>query len=121
MRLPEKISATLFAAILIAAFSTLARPRPAWAESRTEQQRNADLLEKMAHDAFGTLSPAELKVVRGAPFRELPWVGPDNNPDNPANDVAKGASWGPERTIRAEILSWLCTEPDVARYVHPSG
>src|SRR5262249_14358461 len=56
-----------------------------------------------------------------ASFRELAWVGPDSDADNPANDATHGENWGPERTIRAAILRWLYTDSDVNRFIDPSG
>jgi len=99
----------------------LARVAVSRAEVRGEQEREADTLEKMARDNFGALTAAELKLVRSAPFRDLPWLGPDSNPDNPANDAADGAKWGPERTIRAQLLAWLYADPNANRYIDPSG
>src|SRR5262249_18538295 len=59
--------------------------------------------------------------VRNAPRRELAWVGPDANPDNPANDPMHGRDWGPERSVRAGLLRWLYTDPEVSRQIDPSG
>jgi hypothetical protein len=78
-------------------------------------------IASLAHARFGPLSAAELAVVRSAPRRELAWVGPDANPDNPANDPAHGKDWGPERSVRAEFVRWLHTDPEVKRQIDPSG
>jgi len=121
MRLHEKFRARVLAAVVIASVAASARIATAPAAAPGQQARQAEILEKIARDNFGTLTEAERRLVRGAPFRDLPWVGPDANPDNPANDAARAATWGPERTIRAELISWLCTDLEAARYVHPSG
>jgi len=121
MRLHEKVRARVLAGVMIASVAAIVQAATARAAAPGQQVRQAQILEKIARDNFGTLTQAELRLVRSAPFRDLPWVGPDANPDNPANDAAKAATWGPERTIRAEFLSWLCTDPEVARYIHPSG
>ncbi|MDB5108710.1 MAG: hypothetical protein JWM69_1651, partial [Candidatus Binatus sp.] len=85
-------------------------------------QYQASALETMAAAHFGNdLSAAERKLLRGAPMRMVPWLGPDNNPDNLANDAAHGDQWGSDRTVRAEIVEWLAADPDVSRLVHPSG
>ncbi len=81
----------------------------------------ADAVEAMAQQKFGALTAAERMMLRGAPYRDIQWVGPDSNPDNPANDPAHGDKWGPERTIRATVIEWLLVEPLVVRFVHPSG
>ena len=39
--------------------------------------------------------------------------------DNPKPDNA--ASWGSERTIRAAVLTWLCTDKAAAELVHTHG
>lgn len=121
MRLHEKLRARVLAAAVLASVAAIAQVAAALAASPGQQARQAEILEKLARDNFGTLTEAERKLVRGAPFRDLPWVGPDANPDNPLNDAAKAAKWGPERTIHAGLLAWLCTDPEAAAYIHPSG
>ena len=79
-------------------------------------------LEAMAQTKFGpTLSAAEHKLLRAAPMRALAWLGPSDDPDNPANDTAQGEHWGPERIVRADLLAWLASDPNASRLVHPSG
>jgi len=90
------------------------------AEPDLPEQR-AEVLANLARARFGTLSQAERTLVRAAPFRELAWVGPDPDPDSPANDPRHGESWGPERSVRAAILRWLYTDSDVNRFLDPSG
>jgi len=75
----------------------------------------------MARDRFGNLSAAELRLVRRAPYRELAWSGPSDDPDNPLNNPAHGKSWGTDRTIRAPIIVWLMTNKDASTHVDPSG
>jgi hypothetical protein len=76
----------------------------------------------MAQAKFGaTLSAAERKLIHAAPLREVPWFGPDDEPDNPANDPAHAENWGPERTVRAEFVEWLVSDAHASQYVHPSG
>src|SRR5690348_4496139 len=86
------------AATVLAIAAMLARP--AWAQAPRKQDVAADLLEKMARENFGALSRAEIILVRAAPHRELPRAGPNDNPDDPANDPAQADQWGPERCIR---------------------
>ena len=82
----------------------------------------SQVLEGLAHEKFGsTLSAAELKIVRTAPMREVAWVGPDSDPEHPSNDPSTGEEWGPERTVRAEVIAWLVTDPACVNYIHPSG
>ncbi|HEX4209638.1 MAG TPA: hypothetical protein VHY56_04535 [Candidatus Binataceae bacterium] len=91
---------------------------PQQADPRAEA---ADLLEHLARNRFGDLSAAELRLVRHAPYRELAWSGPSDDPDNPLNDPAHGKSWGADRTIRAPIIVWLMTAKDASAQVDPSG
>ncbi|HEY6395346.1 MAG TPA: hypothetical protein VIX12_08020, partial [Candidatus Binataceae bacterium] len=82
---------------------------------------DSDALENDARSRFGILTKAERILLRSAPFRDVPWVGPDSDPDDLANDPAHGDKWGPDRTIRANLLRWLCTDPTACRLIHPSG
>ena len=82
----------------------------------------SDALESMAQQKFGpALTAAERKLLRAAPTRALAWLGPSDDPDNPANDMAQGGHWGPERVVRAEIIAWLVGDAGASRLVHPSG
>ena len=66
----------------------------------------AQVLEQVAHEKFGPiLSSAELKIIRAAPLRDIAWVGPSDDPEDPSNDPSVRGNWGPERTIRAELLA----------------
>ena len=93
----------------------------ALAQAPVKQDRASDVLEKMARAEFGNLSAAERTLVRSASHREVNWVGPNSNPDDPANDPAHAEKWGPDRSIRAGLLAWLISDPDTAGYIHPSG
>ncbi|HYR79865.1 MAG TPA: hypothetical protein VEO55_07655, partial [Candidatus Dormibacteraeota bacterium] len=79
-------------------------------------------LEAMAQRKFGpALSAAERKLLHAAPMRALAWLGPDDDPDSPANDTAQAEHWGAERTVRATVLIWLASDAEASRLVHPSG
>jgi hypothetical protein len=49
---------------------------------------------------------------------EVAKFGPDNLA---AEEVSKGNSWGPERTVKAEWIMWVCRDPDAVKMVRPSG
>lgn len=85
------------------------------------QPADAGTLARIAAQRFGTLSPAELKLVMSAPAKELKWLGPADGSRNPDNNAAKGAAWGPDRAVRAEIIRWLASDPEAVALVHPSG
>jgi len=96
-------------------------PLPVSAAVPKSPAQQAERIETLARARFGPLSAAELTVVRSAPRRELAWVGPDANPDNPANDPTHGEDWGPERSVRAGLLRWLYADPMASRQIDPSG
>ncbi|MBI4336815.1 MAG: hypothetical protein HY683_03165, partial [Chloroflexi bacterium] len=41
--------------------------------------------------------------------------------DAAQDDPAGWQAWGPERTVRAALLAFLCTSPDAAKLVHSKG
>ena len=111
----RRLTAVGFALMLPVMAALTARPALA-------QERNkSDQLEQMARRKFGTLSNAEVLLLRSAPERRIKWASPRENLDDPINDPSHGESWGPERTLRAAILVWLCSDPVASRLVHPSG
>jgi hypothetical protein len=83
--------------------------------------RAADTLETLARAEFGNLSAAELALVRGAVTPRIAWASPVRDPDASINNPAKAETWGPERTIRASVITWLLTNSDAAKLIHPSG
>jgi hypothetical protein len=118
----------IHAAIAIALLMFVAAPSFAAEARRADPAAFGDskspevALDAMAQRKFGaSLSAAERKLLRAAPLRDVPWFGPSDDPDNAANDPARGESWGPDRTVRAELIAWLLSDPDVSRFVHPSG
>jgi hypothetical protein len=78
-------------------------------------------LEKLARREFGSLGQAELAMLHAAPTRDIAWASPDHNFDSPLNDPSRAKNWGPERTIRANLIEWLLSDPAAAPKVHPSG
>jgi hypothetical protein len=79
------------------------------------------VLQTLAERKFGPLNRAEKLIVGGATMRNLVWVGPNDDPNNPDNDVAGAEKWGADRTVRAEVIRWIASDADAARFVHPSG
>lgn len=108
---------TAVALVLMMPAAAALTGRPALAQ----EQNKSDQLEQMARRKFGALSNAELLLLRSAPQREIKWASPREDPDDPINDPGHGESWGPERTVRATVLIWLCSDPVASRLVHPSG
>jgi len=83
--------------------------------------RDVNDLLTLARARFGSLSQAELKLLRAAPRGEVAQCGPSDRDDDPANDPAKADAWGPEREIRAELVRWLAINRDAAARVDPRG
>ncbi|HEV3111930.1 MAG TPA: hypothetical protein VGY99_15695 [Candidatus Binataceae bacterium] len=101
---------------LALALTIAAAARPGGAEPN-----KSDVLEQMAREKFGSLSHAEVMLVRSAPEPDLRWGGPSDDPSDPSNNPLHNESWGPERTIRAPLLVWLITDSAASHLVHPSG
>jgi hypothetical protein len=98
----------------------VARARSAQAAHR-QQATAAATLEQLAFAEFGTLSAAETELLRTAPTRDVAWASPNHDLNAAINDPAKAEKWGPERTVRGELLEWLLSDPQAAKLVHPSG
>src|SRR6266849_1850271 len=94
----KPIAAAIAMAILICSSSlslaTGANPaNPRWETKNTP-------LELTAQRKFGpALTAAERKLLRAASTRALAWLGPNDDPDSPANDTAQAEHWGPERIV----------------------
>ena len=64
------------------------------------------------------LTPAERRLLECiASGEEADFSASDEN----QNDPTQGAAWGPERTIRAALLHWLCTNQQAAACIPPKG
>jgi hypothetical protein len=117
-----RTSCTIVIALAIAGAARAAATTPITPSVRRDPQTIASAaLEQMARANFGDLSAAEVQFVRHAPSRDLAWSSPSSDPDNPANDASKAASWGQERTIRADLIRWILCDAEASKYVHPSG
>src|SRR5271169_974299 len=82
---------------------------------------NPEDLLKLAEARFQPLRDAERKLLNAAPSGEVAWCGPSQKDFDPANDPKKADSWGPERTIRAALIRWLCIDRVARIYVDPRG
>src|SRR5258708_34608881 len=83
---------------------------------------HADELGGLARRRFGKLSEAEGRLIRAAPKGEVTMCGPNFDATDPANDPAKADhGWGREREIRAEVICWLCLDPEASKRVAPHG
>ncbi|MBV8134242.1 MAG: hypothetical protein JO121_01175 [Deltaproteobacteria bacterium] len=108
------------ATLLLAISLLLAGLAPQAPATEVQTDPGASLL-KLAEQKFAALNRAEQLLVRGAALRNLVWLGPSTDPGDPSNSVAHADRWGPERSVRAEIIRWLASDPAAAAFVHPSG
>jgi hypothetical protein len=108
------------ATLLLAISLLLAGLAPQAPATEVQTDPGASLL-KLAEQKFAALNRAEQLLVRGAALRNLVWLGPSTDPGDPSNSVAHADRWGPERSVRAEIIRWLASDPVAAAFVHPSG
>ena len=86
-----------------------------------EDSPHAPDLEALARSRFGELSEAEQRLLRAAPMGEIAYCGPTEDNSDPANDPANADGWGGEREIRAELIRWLCVDPEAAQKIDPRG
>ena len=87
----------------------------------SENPRTEDDLESLARVRFGEVSEAERRLLRAATKGETACSGPNLDSSDQGNDPANAGSWGSERQIRAELIQWLCVEPEAAQRVDPRG
>jgi hypothetical protein len=113
------VAAAIFLLLTIAAPARAQSPAPSTGPDPLALASNA--LEQMTRASFHGLTSAELQFVRHAPYRDLAWSSSSSDPDNALNDTSKGKSWGKDRTIRADIVRWILTDPKASKYVDPSG
>jgi hypothetical protein len=46
-------------------------------------------------------------------------AGPSAVPSDPTNDPVYADKWERQREIRAELIRWLCVDPDASKMVDP--
>jgi hypothetical protein len=78
-------------------------------------------LEALAQRRFQDLTDAEKALVSVAPQGQLAVCGASDDPSHPSNDPQNADRWGPERRIRADLLTWLCQNRQASSFVHPKG
>lgn len=78
-------------------------------------------LQQLAVSRFGPLTAAEQRVLLAASSGTTQWLGPNSNPDDAANDPSASQKWGDDRTVPAEFLAWLVTDPRAHEFVSPDG
>jgi hypothetical protein len=74
------------------------------------------VLEGILPEKFrGNLSEAEKRLLRAAPEGDWAVCGKNSEDGDASNDPSLLQGWGFDRTIRAELLRWLCTDADASK------
>ena len=83
----------------------------------TMKERAEKLLE-LARSQFTDLKPPETEMLKAA-AEGRPAVFAGETDDE--NDPARADEWGEERTIRADVIRWLCADKEGSGLVDPHG
>jgi len=75
-------------------------------------------LSRLAQDRFGRLSSCEQLLVQAA---AQGGHADCRSGDTSENDTAKSDQWRPERTVRAGLISWFCTDKTAREQTHHRG
>jgi hypothetical protein len=76
----------------------------------------------LAEQRFVPLYESEYKLLRLAPAGEDTICGGATaDLGAPENDPANAHNWRQDRTIRAELLQWLCFQRNARKQIHPFG
>lgn len=67
-----------------------------------------------------SLTGAEEKLLSAAVIGEIAWLGPSKDKFDKTNDPAHAATWQ-DRTIRADLIRWLCIDSEAGKYLSPTG
>lgn len=81
-------------------------------------------LESFARQCFSDLAAAEIEMLRAVPKGKTANCSPKPwrpNVYDADNDPSTAEYWGGDRKIRAELIRWICVEPDAKKLVDPSG
>jgi len=78
-------------------------------------------LEALCRSQFKDLSGAEIKVLRAAPTVNYAVCGPNMESDDKGNDSRQGQAWPNDRSIRADLIRWICVDRRAKVLVDPQG
>lgn len=78
-------------------------------------------LESLARECYKNLSAAEVKLFEGASVGELAICGSNNYLNAASNDPSDAENCGTARSIRGEVISWLCADRQAKQLVAPAG
>jgi hypothetical protein len=69
-------------------------------------------------EQFPDLTDAERTLLRAVTAGEL---ADYRSPNAAKNDPQHTETWGVSRTIRAQVIRWLCSDPEASRQIDPQG
>ena len=75
-------------------------------------------LLKIAESKFNDLTKGEKALLYATEKGQFADLSSKNRNENNPED---GLSWGDDRTVRSEVLAWLCTDPDAVSIVSHRG
>jgi hypothetical protein len=83
-------------------------------------------LLQLAESEFRNLTPAERALLQFADVRnhargDFAFAGANTVPDDPSNDPTNADNWEDQRSVRAELVRWMCTDPEARTLVDPRG
>jgi hypothetical protein len=78
-------------------------------------------LESLANKRFGDLLPAEIQLLSNVNLGELTVCGPNDNQQDPLNNPENAEKWGRDRSIRGDVIAWLCADRRAKALVSPGG
>lgn len=89
-------------------------------------QSDSTPLIRLAASEFPNLSHTERALLEFADVKnrargDFAAAGPSAVPNDPSNDPMHADRWGHDREVRAELIRWLCVDPDASRLVDPRG
>ncbi len=90
---------------------------PPWGGGTSSERRHGALIA-LARAEFGTLTEGEKKLFKAAAEGKMAdYSSGDKEFDDPAN----ADNWGPKRTLQADRITWLCTDPNASKLVTHRG
>jgi hypothetical protein len=67
------------------------------------------------------LTDAEMRLLHAAPDGHLAICGANDNDKDKSNDPSNIRYWDETREIRADLIRWLCVDPEASKMLDPSG
>jgi hypothetical protein len=81
-------------------------------------------LQSLATRIFGTLTACErrlLTAATAAPETLVGLCGESYDENDKVNNPTQAEKWAPYRNVRADLIRWLCTDPDALKLIASTG